>query len=224
MTANTVGAVRAERRTQAERRSRSEDALLDAAAELIAERGVQGASLASIGDRAGVSRGLPTHHFGSKDVLVARLAHRAQERIGSAMRQVMDRYTRGQENEKVEPSALDVVLLTVDSYFEMFENPTADERALLVMWGSTFPSTSSVDGMIEAERRSYDGLSQVIASGQKDGSISRDADPTSTAVLIHGLMRGVAALQISDSGITDMRRVRRTCHDWIISALAVRPG
>ena len=37
-----------ERISQAERRSRSEDALLEASAELVAERGVQGASLASI--------------------------------------------------------------------------------------------------------------------------------------------------------------------------------
>ncbi|HXY28870.1 MAG TPA: helix-turn-helix domain-containing protein, partial [Acidimicrobiales bacterium] len=61
-----------ERQSQAERRSRSEDALLDAAAELIAERGIQGASLANIGSRAGLSRGLPNHHFGSKDALVSR--------------------------------------------------------------------------------------------------------------------------------------------------------
>ena len=51
------------RSTQAERRSRSEEALLDAAAELIAERGVERASLAAIGARAGVSRGLAKHAF-----------------------------------------------------------------------------------------------------------------------------------------------------------------
>src|SRR5580700_10998436 len=76
-----------ERQSQAERRNRSEDALLDAAAELVAERGVPGASLASIGGRAGVSRGLPTHHFGSKDALVGRLAERAQSRIARGMRE-----------------------------------------------------------------------------------------------------------------------------------------
>ena len=53
--------------TQAERRQKSEQALLDAAAALIAERGVEQTSLARIGESAGTSRGLPTHHFGSKD-------------------------------------------------------------------------------------------------------------------------------------------------------------
>ncbi len=208
------------RRTQAERRSRSEEALLDAAAELIAERGVEGASLASIGGRAGVSRGLPTHHFGSKDTLVARLAQRAQERIGSAMLATLENHSLRVE----ELSGLDIVHQSVDSYLELFEHPATDERALLVMWGSTFPFLSSVEGMIEAERRSYDGLSKVIASGQRDGSIRADVDPTASAVLLHGMMRGIAALLLTDSAITDMRRVRRTCAEWITSSLAASAG
>ena len=205
-----------ERRTQAERRSRSEDALLDAAAQLISERGVQGSSLASIGDRAGVSRGLPTHHFGSKDVLVARLAQRAQERIAATMAQTFDRYASQTGDD---PSALDVVRLTVDSYFEMFQHPTADERALLVMWGSTFPSASSVGGMDDAERRSYEGLSDVVATGHRDGSIRPDADPDAIAVLIHGLMRGVASLLLASTDAIDTDGVRSTCQQWITAAL-----
>jgi AcrR family transcriptional regulator len=204
-----------ERHSQAERRSRSEDALLDAAAELIAERGVQGASLASIGGRAGVSRGLPSHHFGSKDALVARLAQRGQDHIGRVMEKVLLRHV----SRTGHLSALDQVSLTVDSYLELFEHPSGEERALLVMWGSTFPSRSSVDGMMEAERRSYEGLSQLIASGQEDGSIRADIDPTAAAVLLLGLMRGVASLQLTDSAVTDMRSVRKTCQDWISSAL-----
>jgi AcrR family transcriptional regulator len=206
------------RQTQAERRSRSEEALLDAAAELIAERGVDGASLASIGGRAGVSRGLPTHHFGTKDALVARLAQRAQERIASATVSTLEKQSRRVE----ESSGLEVVHQTVDSYLELFEHPAPDQRALLVMWGSTFSSSSSVEGMIEAERRSYDGLAEVIASGQRDGSIRTDSDPVASAVLLLGMMRGIAALLLTDSDITDMRRVRRTCADWISSSLAAQ--
>jgi AcrR family transcriptional regulator len=204
------------RRTQSERRSRSEEALLDAAAELIAERGVNGASLARIGGRAGVSRGLPAHHFGSKDTLVARLARRAQDRITSAMLATLEKQARKVE----ELSGLEIVYLTVDGYLELFEHPQNSERALLVMWGSTFPSLSSVEGMVEAERRSYDGLSEVIAAGQRDGSIRADVDPTAAAVLLLGMMRGVAALLLTDSALTDMGRVRNTCSEWIDHALA----
>jgi AcrR family transcriptional regulator len=209
----------AARRTQAERRSRSEEALLDAAAELIAERGVEGASLASIGGRAGVSRGLPTHHFGSKDTLVARLAERAQEGIAAAF---LDRL--GGESRTLEDlSGLEVVYMTVDAYLQLFEDPADDVRALIVMWGSTFPSLSSVSGMVDAERRSYVGLSEVIAGGQQDGSIRPDLDPAAAAVLVFGMMRGVGALLLTDSQVTDMRQVRRTCRDMINNALEATP-
>lgn len=204
-----------ERRTQAERRSRSEEALLDAAAQLVAERGVDRASLNAIGDRAGLSRGLPTHHFGTKDALVARLAQRAQERIAQFM-------TERSAEQYQSPSGLEVVYTTVDAYLELFQHPTPEVRALLVMWGSTFPSMSSVDGMTEAERRSYDGLSEVIRTGQRDGSIRKDADPTSSAVLLLGMMRGIAALLLTDSDLTNMGRVRKTCRDWIASSLAAK--
>lgn len=202
-----------QRLTQAERRSRSEEALLDAAAELIAERGVDRASLALIGERAGMSRGLPTHHFGSKDTLVARLAARAQDRIADVMAAAAQRRAGA-------PSGLEVIFVTIDSYLELFEDPDPDVRALLVMWGSTFPSLSSVAGFLEAERRSYDGLSEVIAAGQRDGSIRPDADPVTSAVLLLGMIRGVAALELTDSSITDMRRVRQVCRDWVSGALA----
>ncbi len=200
------------------RRNRSEDALLDAAASLVSERGVQGASLASIGGRAGVSRGLPTHHFGSKDALVSRLAERAQSKI----RQEMLKAAHKEAVRIGDLSALDEVFLTVDAYLEMFEDPTPDERALLVMWGSTFPSGASVEGMADAERRSYEGLSQLIAAGQQDGSVRPDVDPIATAVLLHGLMRGLAALRLTDSGLTDMRGVRSASREWISLSLAPR--
>ncbi len=43
--------------------------------------------------------------------------------------------------------------------------------------GSTSPSNASVHGMVEAERRSYEGLFQLVASGQDDGSVRSDVDP-----------------------------------------------
>jgi AcrR family transcriptional regulator len=207
-----------QRRSQAERRSQSEEALLTAAAQMVSERGVQGATLANIGGRAGVSRGLPTHHFGSKDALVAQLAERAQNKIEHTMVETLRQHAEVHGNLPV----LEQILVEVDAYLELFVNPEPDVRALLVMWGSTFPSNASVDGLGEAERRSYVGLSGQITSGQEEGSIRSDVDPMTSAVLLHGLMRGVAALFLSDAGLAEMDGVRRTCHEWVASALAPR--
>jgi len=193
--------------------------LVAAATEVIAERGVTGASLAVIGERAGTSRGLPTHHFGSKDALVARVASRAQDRVGDAM---LAAAARRRDADRM--SALELLRLWVDTYLELFEHPTPDERVLIVMWGATFPSESSIEGMLDAERRAYDGWADVIERGRRDGSIRHEADPAACAVVLHGMLRGVAALLLTESGHTDMTRVRSTVEDWIGGALAPSAG
>jgi len=203
-------------RTQGQRRAESEEALLGAAAELVAERGIERASLASIGERAGSSRGLPTHHFGSKDALVARLAGRAQARVASATASAFAQ----RHLTRADVPALDVLRITVDAYLELFEHPNAEARALIVMWGATFPSETEVDGMLDAQQNAYTGWAETIRQGQRDGSIRQDVDPTTAAVVLFGLTRGVAALLMTDSNVTDVSHVRRTCDDWITAALA----
>lgn len=209
------------RRTQAERRNRSEDALLDAAAELVAERGIQRASLAGIGERAGVSRGLANHHFGTKDELVARLAKRAQDRIEAALVEAAQ-VRHGRRDDEL--SGLEVLQLTADAYLALFDDPTPYERALLVMWGATFPADAGVAGMAGAERRSYEGLAAVVERGQRDGSIRADRDPVAAAVLVLGIIRGVAGLLLTDSALVDMGRVRETCRSLITDGLGAEAG
>src|SRR5258708_34117815 len=61
------------RRTQEARTARSDQLMTQAAIALLIERGVQGTTLAAIGERAGYSRGLVTHRFGSKAGLLAQV-------------------------------------------------------------------------------------------------------------------------------------------------------
>ncbi|MFZ4518625.1 MAG: TetR/AcrR family transcriptional regulator [Microthrixaceae bacterium] len=56
--------------TQAERRAETRRRLLDAAAELFAERGVDGASIDAIAERADRTSGAVYDHFGGKDGLL----------------------------------------------------------------------------------------------------------------------------------------------------------
>src|SRR3546814_12482747 len=61
------------RRTQEERTALSDQRMTDAAVALIVEHGIAAATLAAIGERAGYSRGLVTHRFGTKARLLAHL-------------------------------------------------------------------------------------------------------------------------------------------------------
>lgn len=205
------------RRTQVERRRDSEQALLTAAAEVIAERGVDGASLASIGERAGTSRGLPTHHFGTKDALISAVARSAQDRITTENLAAIERAHRDIE----ELTALELLRATVDTYLRLFEDPGANERALIVMWGATFPSEASLEGMIDADRRAHNGWADLIEEGQEDGSIRLAVDPRSGAVVLQGLIRGVAAFLLTEPDQEGMDLARQTVDEWLAAALAL---
>ena len=186
-----------------------------AATELIAQRGIEGTSLASIGERAGTSRGLANHHFGSKNTLVERVARQAQDHITAVMTAALERAQRNITN----LSALEVLRTLVATYLALFEDSTPEYRALIVLWGETFPAEASVDGMLEADRRSHDGWAEHIKRGQREGSIRADIDPDATAIVLHGFLRGLAAVLLTDGG-TDAGSVRSTCDVWIGAALA----
>ena len=59
-------------------------ALLDAAIELIAERGLTGLSLRECARRAGVSHGAPARHFPDKNALVLAIAQQGFEQLAAA--------------------------------------------------------------------------------------------------------------------------------------------
>jgi AcrR family transcriptional regulator len=208
------------RRTQAERRADAEDSLLRAAAALVAERGIEGATFARIGERAGSSRALPTYHFGSKDALVARLAQYAQDRISAAAGAILERAERSVE----ELNALETTRLMVAADLKLFGgDPAPEDRALLVLWGTTFPSEAAVEGMLDADRRSYDGWADLIRLGQADGSVRADLEPEAAAVVLLGVTRGVAASLLSSTlDEATKRQARSACDVFIESALAAR--
>lgn len=64
-------------------RERSREAILQAAIELISQRGVSGASIAEITRRAGVAQGLVSYHFGGKSQLIAAVFDRWYETLFS---------------------------------------------------------------------------------------------------------------------------------------------
>lgn len=71
----------APRRTQEERREATRDAIVTAAMALIAERGVEAATLADVAERAGLSKGALTHHFDGKESLVDAALERAAAHV-----------------------------------------------------------------------------------------------------------------------------------------------
>jgi AcrR family transcriptional regulator len=177
------------RRTQEERRTEAEQRLLTAAAELIAEVGPSGVTLANIGERAGYSRGLATHHFGSK---------------GAMMQRLVDSVTSAFRGEVFAASASDTVLDEalglVRAYFHELAQPRPANRARLVLWADAV-ATGTADvrtAMLASDRAFREELAKRIERGQATGEFVGSADPHAAATVIIGMLRGVALQSMLD--------------------------
>lgn len=177
------------RRTQEERRAEAEHRLLTAAAELIAEVGPSSFTLANVGERAGYSRGLATHHFGSKGAMMQRLVasvtsgFRAEVFVASAS-----------------DSALDQALGLVRAYFHELGDPRPANRARLLLWANAVSSGEPEvrSTMLAADRAFRDELAKRIERGVAAGELAGSVDPRATATVIIGMLRGVALQSMLD--------------------------
>lgn len=144
--------------------------ILDAARQLFARHGYDGASVRAITQRAGVNLGAITYHFGSKralfEAVIAAMAGPARERIVGAAD------TPGAPLERIEAM--------VRAFFHhLYENPDLPQLMVHVML--------SADPVPEAGRRTMAAnvgtLARLIMEGQADGSI-RPGDPRLMALSI----------------------------------------
>lgn len=180
------------RRTQEERRGEAEKRLLAAAAELIAESGPSGVTLASIGERAGYSRGLATHHFGSKGAMMQRLVD-----------SVATDFRRDVFAASASDSARDEAMGLVRAYFHALAHPKPANRARLVLWADAVAAGSSDvrSAVLAADHEFRDELTKRIERGVSSGEFARSVDPRALATVIIGMLRGVALQSMLDDGV-----------------------
>jgi AcrR family transcriptional regulator len=184
--------VTAPRPTQEDRRAEAEQRLLAAAAELIGEIGPSRVTLANIGERAGYSRGLATHYFGSKGAMMQRLV----DSVTVDFR--MEIFA-----ESASDSALDEAVGLVRAYFHALSHPKPTNRARLVLWTDAV-ATGSPDtrsAMVAADHEFRDELAKRVERGVSSGEFAGSVDPTGLATVIIGMLRGVALQSMLDDGV-----------------------
>lgn len=205
-----VARQRVPRRTQAQRRAESEAKLLRATAELIVERGIEGTSLAEIGRRAGYSHGLVHHRFGSKDALI--------ERLNAEAVRLFTATTVGRIGSATGALAVRVV---AETYLALVQGPDPVARVHLLVW-----SEAIAGGVAKRPyRASWDqvfrgSLATMIETGIAEGTVRDDIDPVPAAVVIVGLLRGVALQLILDPGAGSPEATRGMVLDHVEAMLA----
>jgi len=169
------------RKTQTERREEAEQRLLDAALQIVADKGSVRMTLAEVGEAAGYSRGLPAHHFGNKLGLLQALAGHIHQRF---QRDLLAG-PRGQEG-------LDAIRAMIGVYFGRTDENWTATRALLVMMTEAFMTDSGLsECMSSYNRMAVASLERDIRRGIELGQIQPDIDPPTYGVMILGALRGV---------------------------------
>ncbi|MGC8918037.1 TetR/AcrR family transcriptional regulator [Streptomyces sp. PG2] len=166
-------------RTQKQRREEAEAALLDAAAELVAEQGLRALTLARVGERAGYSRGLVTHYFGSKQALVERLARAAQSGFVPGLADL--------------PPGPDRLLRLIDGYLaQQTKHERPLNRAFLLLWMEAATSPDLARLFADRTEAFRTDLREDLTAGIAEGTIRPGLPVEETTAAIVAQLRGIA--------------------------------
>ena len=199
------------RRTQAERTGASSNGLLGAALELIAERGFRATSLQAIGERAGYSRGLASHRFGSKEGLLKELVTRMLERWAVDVRDPA-------VGDRVGAEALRAV---AGVHRDAIEQTPQGVRALyMLLFESLVDMPDLRNAMGQLDRRMRAGAENRIRAGIAKGTVRPDVDVAGQATLFLAVLRGIALQWLVDPDAVDLESAYRALDDWLERGLA----
>ncbi|MDB5969369.1 MAG: Transcriptional regulator, TetR family protein [Hydrocarboniphaga sp.] len=140
--------------------------MMQAAVGLIVESGLAGTTLAAIGERAGYSRGLVTHRYGSKARLFAHVHDTAMaDWIMRVQRAVGD------------SSGAEALSHVVDALYGFIKEEPDEMRAMyLLRYASIDPGADFRTSVAKAHKAQRRDVQRWIEGGQKDGSVSTEVD------------------------------------------------
>jgi AcrR family transcriptional regulator len=179
--------------TQPERVETSNRRLLQAAAELIVEKGWEATTAAEIGRRAGYSRAMVHARFGSKDAILEAFLHEYVKRL----------------NPDPDPknTGMQQVLAHFDRIEEIYEQ---DPELLLAMFVATFEAVKTTSPLRHRVRDQLkSGAAKVekgLRKGIRDGSVRSGTDIASAVSDISTAVFGIAFWWTALSDQSDLGR------------------
>jgi AcrR family transcriptional regulator len=168
-------------RTQAERTALAHSCMIEAAIELLNTVGVQRTTLAAIGETAGYSRGLATHHFGSK----AGLFRQVLKRISAAWTKDLTDKLRGK-------TGLQAFTTAIDSHLAHALRHPKYIRAQNILWGAAMdPSSEFKPNVAEFMRIQRESVAAWVKGGQRLGEIHQSINAKRVAEQYYGALIGI---------------------------------
>ena len=177
------------RRRQADRAALSDRLLMEAAIELIVKIGIHGTTLQAVGERAGYSRGLATHRFGSKAGLFGRVLQVASVDWLKRVQQAVDQRV-----------GVDALCAATDAAEKFIRERPEEVRAMYLLWFlSIDPSAEYMSNIAAVHKAQRRDVAQWVRAGQEAGRVDPTVDPLRVAEQYAASMAGIVYQWLANS-------------------------
>ena len=168
-------------RTQVERTALAESSMILAAIDLLNSVGIRGTTLVAIGERSGYSRGLASHHFGSKAGLLRTVLKRMTAVWTEKLVQNLDGKT-----------GLQAFTTAIDTHLEHVLRHPDYIRAMNILWGAALdPASEFKPNVAEFMRIQRESVAVWVNGGRESGEIRPDIDASHIAEQFYGTLIGL---------------------------------
>lgn len=200
--------------TQAERTAISDKAMLDAAVDLILERGTDKTTLAAIGEKAGYSRGLATYRFGSKAGLFDAVCKSISRRWLEYLKQGVG-----------EQTGIEAMCAALDAFLRFVSDAPRDARVLQILYcGAASPLSEYRATSVNIHSKQQEDVARWVRDGIANGTIRADVDPKSIAAQYIAYIGGMNYLWVINPDSIDFRRANEDMKRQLRLALAAEQG
>ncbi|HEX7062764.1 MAG TPA: TetR/AcrR family transcriptional regulator [Woeseiaceae bacterium] len=200
--------------TQAERSAISDRAMIDAAIDLILERGTDKTTLAAIGEKAGYSRGLATYRFGSKAGLFDAVCKSISRRWLEYLKQGVG-----------EKTGVEAMCAALDAFLKFVTDAPRDARVLQILYcGAASPLSEYRTTSVNIHSKQQEDVARWVRDGIANGTIRRDVDPKAIAAQYIAYIGGMNYLWVINPDSIDFRRANEDMKRQLRVALAADTG
>ncbi|MDG1820172.1 MAG: TetR/AcrR family transcriptional regulator [Porticoccaceae bacterium] len=202
------------RLTQIERKEISDAKMLEAAVDLIVERGAGQATLKDVGERAGYSRGLAGYRFGNKAGL-----------FDFVLRSVGDEWLAELTNVTAGKCGYQAIAAALDAHIQFCEDAPRHVEAFYRLWfESPAPESQLKTVILGIHRRRRADVIGWIEQGIKEGSVAPTIDVELIADHFTASVSGIVYHWMSDpDNLDEMRSLHNGLKQVMAAMLAVQP-
>ena len=178
-------------KTQVQRREEAVRKILDAAVELIAQRGVKDLTMAEIGIHAGYSRGLPHQHFGSKENL-----------IHAVLQSIVGKFNERRKKQKLAADGVDSIKALFATYLDRDPSDWRSSKAFIMII-----SDASLNGSLhrnfinKLHKKNVEFLVKHLQIAREGATPNAAISDHTLAVILMSTMRGLALQALTDTSM-----------------------